>query len=59
MKKYLFLLLTICFIFHYERIYSQEEFLGNNDGISLGYLNGFRNNASAIGISTYFKKGMV
>lgn len=55
-KLFLILLLLVSSI----NIYSQEEFFGDQNGISAFYLNGLGSkysDANAAGVSAYFKKG--
>jgi len=59
MNRYLYFFLIIVFICPHVSTYSQEEFFSSHDGISLIYLDGFNENAYAIGMSTYLKKGII
>jgi hypothetical protein len=59
MKRYLLLLLLTILISHTDKAYCQEEFFGNNNGLSLAYLQGFNINAKAAGLSMFFKKGII
>jgi len=40
-----------------ESFYSQEEFFGDNNGLSITHLEGLKFDAKATGLSVYFKKG--
>lgn len=59
MKKYLILYLTILGIVFCSKAYSQEEFFGNHDGITMGYLHVINEDVPAFGISAYLKKGYI
>ena len=59
MKRYLYLLLLVIFISYHEKVYCQEEFHGNHNGLSLLYLQGFNAKTNAVGFSMYFKKGLI
>lgn len=59
MKRYLYILLLVILISHHEKVYCQEEFYGNHNGLSLLYLQGFNAKANAVGFSMYFKKGLI
>jgi hypothetical protein len=57
MKNFIYLLLLLIF----PSVYAQEEFFGNNNGLSLSYLQGFIEDVdhiSGITLNAYFKKGI-
>jgi hypothetical protein len=67
MKRLTYSLLLSLFLYPSVYIYGQEEFFGNQNGLSLSYLNGLSLSypeglnflASAVGFSTYIKSGIV
>ena len=59
MKRYLYLLLLIIFTNHNIKIFCQEEFFGNHNGLSSTYLQVFNETTNAIGVSVFFKKDFI
>ncbi|RPH29570.1 MAG: hypothetical protein EHM93_17185 [Bacteroidales bacterium] len=59
MKRFLHLVFLI-FIINYSNyeVYSQEEFFGKHNGLSLAYLKGFDAKVQAVGVSCFLKKGI-
>jgi len=57
MSRYSIIIALFLILFPLTHSYSQEEFFGNTDGVSLLYLKGM--DAQAIGISGYFEKGFI
>jgi len=59
MRRLTFFLLL--FLYPFVSVYSQEEFFGKQNGMSLSYLEGLNTKnypVNAVGLSTYFKSGV-
>ena len=60
MKKFSPYLICILFLgMLINTAYCQEEFFGNHNGMSLGYLQGLNKSAHAEAVSIYFKRGII
>lgn len=59
MRSYLFFLLLVILTNHSLKTFGQEEFYGDQNGLSFTYLKSLNENAYAGAVSVYLKKGFI